>query len=108
MSLFHRKLQRIVNGIGRLTLTAGEIFRPWLQVGKIEGVGSGSNLKNDRVELEGRSPIKKLNQGGLLVIGRKFASWGPVDMIDGSDPNRSKLPWYLRSPVLDRVAAYSS
>src|SRR5579883_3533154 len=89
VGLFDGKGERVVAGV--FALVAGEIDRPRLDRGAIEGITSGAHLKDNCIQMKLHRLVKDSNQFGLLLVYREAAARGPVYIIHGGHPYGAKL-----------------
>jgi hypothetical protein len=95
----HGEMQRVVERLRGFAHLPGEIFRPRLQRGLIKSIASGSDLKQQRIEVKALRDFKYPEQFGFLLLGRQIAAGRPVDVAHAGDPCAAKLP--LRRGRLD-------
>src|SRR5262249_33160982 len=87
--LLDGECERIVAGID--ALCPREHRAPGLDGRCVDGVTSGTNVKDHRVEARRRSAIENVGQLRALLVRRQAASAWPVYVADGGDPQPAHL-----------------
>ena len=91
MGLLNGKGQRVVGRIWGHAILASQIVGPGLQGALIQGVGRGTDLKDDRIEPQHPDPIQDIDQFRLLLVGGYSRLGRPVDIGHGSHPDGTEL-----------------
>lgn len=86
-----RERQRVVRIPRRLSRCAGEVLRPWSVVCRIDRIGRGAHLQEDRVQSQRLRAIEDADQLRLLFRGGEIAPRRPVDVAHGGDPHPANL-----------------
>ena len=91
MRLRHPEGQRVIHGQWRLALLSGQVFRPRLQLRRVNRVGAGPHLQHNRVQIQGLGAVEDGDRLGLLLGDRQIAAAGPVDIGDRRDPGGAEF-----------------
>ena len=94
--LRHRELERIVVRLGRTAHLSCQIFRPGLELRRIERIGGGPDLENHRIHVQRHRLVEDGDQLGLLLPCIESGPGRPVDVCDRRDPDGAKLAGDLR------------
>src|SRR5579875_607969 len=76
---------------GVFALVAGEIDRPRLDRGAIEGITSGAHLKDNCIQMKLHRLVKDSNQFGLLLFCREATARWPVYIVHSGHPYSAEL-----------------
>ena len=96
----HGKGEWIPSWFRRPTLPPRQVLRPRFETRLIERIGAGTDLENDRVEMELDGLVQDREQLRLLCPAIEIGARWPVDVANSGDPRRAQLarhrPWLRR------------